>query len=101
VSARWDIRANSFRHYLCQHGDVQYTVSAELIETFSVFVAPEMEGEKIDLIRAGLVTGVIARPEYPKLEIEACAARLEQVARRVAAWVPDCHSQSALAPSTP
>jgi hypothetical protein len=80
---------------------VQYTVSAELIETFFVFVAPEMEDEKIDLIRAGLVTGVIARPEYPELEIGAYAARLEQVARRVAALVPDCHSQSALAASTP
>jgi hypothetical protein len=76
---------------------VQYTVSAELIETFSVFVAPEMEDEKIDLTRAGLV---LARSEYPKLEIEAYAARLEQLAPRVPALVPDCHSQFALAAST-
>ena len=47
---------------------MQYAVSAELIETFSGFVGPEMEDEKIDLIRAALV---IARSEFPKLEIEA------------------------------
>jgi hypothetical protein len=56
-----------------------------VIETFSVFVAPEMEDEKIDLIRAGLV---LARSEYPKLEIEAYAASLEQLARRAAALLP-------------
>jgi hypothetical protein len=39
-----------------------------VIETFSLFVGPEMEDERIDLIRAALV---IARSEFPKLEIEA------------------------------
>jgi regulator of sirC expression with transglutaminase-like and TPR domain len=73
---------------------VHYTAAAELIETFSVFVAPEMEDEKIDLIRAALV---IARSEYPKLDIEAYAARLERLARRVAALVPDPKSPFALA----
>jgi len=56
-----------------------------------------MEDEKLALIRAGLV---LARSEDPKLEIEAYAARLGQLARRVAALVPDCHSQFALAAST-
>jgi len=65
---------------------VHYTVSSELIETFSVFVAPEIEDEKIDLIRAALV---IARTEYPNLDIEVYAARMEQLARRVAALVPE------------
>ena len=73
---------------------MHYTASAELIETFSVFVAPEMDDEKIDLIRAALV---IARSEYPKLDIEIYAARLEQLARRVAALVPDPDSPFALA----
>ena len=65
---------------------MHYTVSSELIETFSVFVAPEIEDEKIDLIRAALV---IARTEYPNLDIEVYAARMEQLARRVAALVPE------------
>ena len=55
------------------------------METFSVFVAPEIEDEKIDLIRAALV---IARTEYPNLDIEVYAARMEELARRVAALVP-------------
>jgi len=73
---------------------VHYTVSAELIETFSVFVAPEIEDEKIDLIRAALF---IARTEYPNLDIEVYAARMEQLARRVAALVPHPDPQPALA----
>ncbi len=73
---------------------MQYTVSPELIETFSVFVAPEIEDEKIDLIRASLV---IARTEYPHLEIEVYAARMEQLARRVAALVPEPDPRLAIA----
>jgi len=72
---------------------VHYTISPELIDTFSVFVAPEVEDEKIDLIRAALV---IARTEYPDLDIEAYASRIEQLARRVAALVPDPHAHFAL-----
>lgn len=73
---------------------MHYTVSPELIETFSVFVAPEIEDEKIDLIRAALV---IARTEYPHLDIEVYAARMEQLARRVAALVPEPDPRLALA----
>lgn len=73
---------------------MHYTVSPELIETFSVFVAPDVEDEKIDLIRAALV---IARMEYPNLDIEVYAARMEQLARRVAALVPHPYPQRALA----
>lgn len=72
---------------------MHYTISPELIDTFSVFVAPEVEDEKIDLIRAALV---IARTEYPDLDIEAYASRIEQLARRVAALVPDPHAHFAL-----
>jgi regulator of sirC expression with transglutaminase-like and TPR domain len=73
---------------------VHYTVSAELIDTFSVFVAPDMEDDEIDLIRAALV---IARTQYPNLDIEAYASRVEQLARRVAALVPQPDPQPALA----
>jgi len=72
---------------------VHYTASPELIDTFSVFVAPEIEDDQIDLIRAALV---IARTEYPNLDIEAYAARVEQLARRVAALVPDPNPRLAL-----
>jgi regulator of sirC expression with transglutaminase-like and TPR domain len=72
---------------------VHYTVSSELIATFSVFVAPEIEDEKIDLIRAALV---IARSEYPNLDIEIYATRMEQLARRVAALVPEPDPRLAL-----
>jgi regulator of sirC expression with transglutaminase-like and TPR domain len=75
---------------------VHYTTPAELIETFSVFVGPDIEDEQIDLVRAALV---IARTEYSNLEIEAYASRIEQLARRVAALTSDpCpqHTQAAL-----
>jgi regulator of sirC expression with transglutaminase-like and TPR domain len=62
------------------------TAPAELLEAFSPFVAPELEDEKIDLIRAALV---IARTQYPNLEIEEYAGRVETLARRVAAQVSD------------
>ncbi|HEX3821419.1 MAG TPA: transglutaminase-like domain-containing protein [Candidatus Sulfotelmatobacter sp.] len=65
---------------------MHYTAPAELLETFSVFVNPEIEDEKIDLIRAALV---IARTEYPHLEIEEYAGRVEGLARRVASEVSD------------
>ncbi|HEY1679763.1 MAG TPA: transglutaminase-like domain-containing protein [Candidatus Sulfotelmatobacter sp.] len=65
---------------------MHYTAPAQLLETFSVFVAPDIEDEKIDLIRAALV---IARTEYPQLEIENYAGRVEGLARRVASQVSD------------
>ncbi len=61
---------------------MHYTAPAELVETFSVFVAPDVEDEKIDLIRSALV---IARTEYPALEIEEYAGRIERMSRRAAA----------------
>jgi regulator of sirC expression with transglutaminase-like and TPR domain len=61
------------------------TAPAELVETFSVFVSPDLEDEKIDLIRGALV---IARTEYPHLEIEEYAGRVETMARRAAALAP-------------
>lgn len=60
---------------------MHHTAPAELIETFYLFAAPEIEDERIDLIRAALV---IARSEYPSLEIEEYAGRIERMARRAA-----------------
>ncbi|HEV2469961.1 MAG TPA: transglutaminase-like domain-containing protein [Candidatus Sulfotelmatobacter sp.] len=73
---------------------MHFTAPAELVETFSVFVAPDIEDEKIDLIRASLV---IARTEYPKLEIEEYASRIEGLARRVAAKAFESPTQRTLA----
>lgn len=65
---------------------MHYTASPDLIETFSLFAGPSVEDEDIDLVRAALV---IARSEYPELDIEAYAGRIEALARRVAALIPD------------
>lgn len=73
---------------------MHYTAEPELIESFSVFVGPDIEDEKIDLIRAALV---LARTEYPTLDIESYVARIEELARRVASLVPDLHPQRMLA----
>lgn len=65
---------------------VHYTAASELIDEFSVFVGPDVEDERVDLIRAGLV---IARTEYPALDIENYAGRVEGLARRVASLAAD------------
>lgn len=61
---------------------MHYTAPAELMDAFSVFVAPDVEDERIDLIRSALV---IARTEYPALDIEEYAGRIERMSRRAAA----------------
>ena len=61
---------------------MHYTAPAELVEAFSVFVAPDLEDEKIDLIRSALA---IARTEYPALDIEEYAGRIERMSCRAAA----------------
>ena len=73
---------------------MHYTAPPELVDTFAVFVGPDVEDERIDLIRAALV---IARTEYPSLDIEAYADRITELARRVAGSVPDLHPQPTLA----
>lgn len=72
---------------------MHYTAASELIEAFSVFVGPEVEDERIDLIRASLV---IARTEYSDLDIESYALRVEELARRVASLTPDLQPQRTL-----
>jgi regulator of sirC expression with transglutaminase-like and TPR domain len=61
---------------------MHYTAPAELMDAFSVFVSPDVEDERIDLIRSALV---IARMEYPALDIEEYAGRIERMSRRAAA----------------
>lgn len=73
---------------------MHYTASATLIEAFSYFASPELEDEKIDLIRSALV---IARTEYPALDIEEYAARIERMAQRTAATAGGCNSSATLA----
>jgi len=72
---------------------VNYTASPALIDAFSAFVGPDTGDDEIDLLRAALV---IARSEYPALEIEAYAARVEELAHQVAARSPDLNPQRTL-----
>lgn len=73
---------------------MHYTAPANLIETFSEFASPNLEDENIDLIRSALV---IARTQYPDLEIEEYAGRIERMSRRVAAMAGDVDCCGALA----
>ena len=73
---------------------MRYTASAELIESFSVFAGPDLEDETIDLVRASLV---IAQTEYPRLDLEKYAGRIEALAGRVAGLAPDDDPQHAIA----
>ena len=73
---------------------MHYTAPEELVYMFSLFVSPDLEDEKIDLIRAALV---IARTEYPNLDIEEYAGRIERMARRVAEAAADLDQQRTLA----
>jgi regulator of sirC expression with transglutaminase-like and TPR domain len=72
---------------------VSYTASPELIELFSVFAGPEIEDESIDLIRAALV---MARSEYPSLDVEFYAGRVDELAGRVASSAADLTAPSVL-----
>jgi regulator of sirC expression with transglutaminase-like and TPR domain len=72
---------------------VHFTASPEVLKAFSVFVGPEIVDDEIDLVRASLV---IARTEYPGLDIERYASRVEELARRVCNVTPDLHPQRTL-----
>jgi regulator of sirC expression with transglutaminase-like and TPR domain len=73
---------------------VSYTSPTELIEAFAPCVSSEIEDEQIDLVRAALL---IARTEYPALDIEAYAARVDQLAYRAAERTPGLDAGSAIA----
>ena len=59
---------------------------ATLAQAFVALVGQEIEDDRIDLVRAALV---IARTEYPNLDLDAYCARIEDLARRVKRHVPD------------
>jgi regulator of sirC expression with transglutaminase-like and TPR domain len=71
---------------------VRYTAAPALIEAFTSLAGSGISDDEIDLTRAALL---ISRTRYPNLDIEAYAARIDSLARRVAGLVPKADSQSA------
>ena len=57
-----------------------------IVEAFGALVGPQIEDEKIDLLRAALT---IARTEYPDLNIESYVKRMDELARRAEARIGD------------
>jgi regulator of sirC expression with transglutaminase-like and TPR domain len=57
-----------------------------LAEAFAGLVGPEIEEEKIDLLRAALT---VARAEYPDLDCDAYVTRVEELARRAEARISE------------
>jgi regulator of sirC expression with transglutaminase-like and TPR domain len=73
---------------------MHYSVPAELVESFSVLVSPDLADEDIDLVRGALT---IARTEYPELEIEEYSARVDRMAGRTASLTSGSGVQNTLA----
>jgi regulator of sirC expression with transglutaminase-like and TPR domain len=73
---------------------VKYTAAPDLVDAFGAVVNSDIDDEKIDLTRAALL---IARTEYPGLNIEGYAARIDEFADRVSANLPVYKSQQAIA----
>lgn len=59
---------------------MNYTASAELVDAFTAVVNSDVEDEDIDLARAALL---VARTEYPDLDIEGYVTRIDELAERV------------------
>jgi regulator of sirC expression with transglutaminase-like and TPR domain len=57
-----------------------------LTDAFAALVGQDIEDERIDLVRASLS---IARTEYPSLDIEKYLVRVDELARRVGACIPE------------
>jgi regulator of sirC expression with transglutaminase-like and TPR domain len=73
---------------------VKHTASAELVDAFSALVSSDIEDEDIDLTRASLL---IARTEYPALDIESNAARIDELARQASGARAGLDSQRTIA----
>jgi regulator of sirC expression with transglutaminase-like and TPR domain len=73
---------------------VKYTASAELLDAFTALVNSDVEDEDIDLTRAALL---IARTEYPDLDVDRYATRLDELAERVSALISGLDSQQTIA----
>ena len=61
-------------------------VSSDVLQAFAALVQPEIEDDRIDLLRAALT---FARIESPQLDIEHYVHRVEELAHRVAAAIHD------------
>jgi regulator of sirC expression with transglutaminase-like and TPR domain len=73
---------------------VTYTSSPRLIDSLATLAGPDIEDEKIDLTRAALA---IARTEYPDLDLESYAARIDDLAIRTSTVVaPDLNPQQTI-----
>jgi regulator of sirC expression with transglutaminase-like and TPR domain len=57
-----------------------------IAESFAALVGRRVEDERIDLARAALT---VARTEYPDLELRTYLARLDELAWRVRARIPE------------
>lgn len=75
----------------CYDCRVRFTAAPTLIEAFTSLAGSSIRDDEIDLTRAALL---ISRTRYPDLDIEAYAARIDSLARRVAGLVPVSISQS-------
>lgn len=60
--------------------------SADVIAAFAALVRPEIQDERIDLLRAALT---FARCEYPQIDIEHYVQKLEELAVRTAARIAE------------
>src|SRR5215467_8381611 len=60
--------------------------STEVIAAFAALVRPEIQDERIDLLRAALT---FARCEYPQIDIDHYVHKLEELALRVAARIAE------------
>jgi regulator of sirC expression with transglutaminase-like and TPR domain len=59
---------------------------AGLTEAFAALAGPQVDDEKIDLIRSALT---IARTEYPEVNVESYVARVDELARSAASRIAD------------
>jgi regulator of sirC expression with transglutaminase-like and TPR domain len=59
---------------------------AGLTEAFAALAGPQVDDEKIDLIRSALT---IARTEYPDVNVESYVARVDELARSAASRIGD------------
>jgi len=57
-----------------------------MAQAFVLLVGPEVEDNRIDLVRAALT---IARTEYPNLDVDAYCGQIEDLARRAKRQVPE------------
>src|SRR5579871_3922109 len=73
---------------------MQHTAPVELLENFSALVNSDIEDEQIDLVRAALV---IAKSEYPGLDVEEYADRIDRMAARVTSLAADMGWKGTLA----